>query len=97
MPRELSDKIRREAYITNEIIIKQETLRAQAVPKATPDHISALERLGAGDMPSTPEQWDRLIAKSLSGSDFDFMVHNNSFPSGSPTTSTGVLKTPTSV
>ncbi|KAK9737785.1 Calcium-activated chloride channel [Popillia japonica] len=96
IPRELSDKIRREAYITNEIIIKQETLRAQSAPK-TSDRLSTLERMGAGDMPSTPEQWDRLIAKSLSGSEFDFMVHNNSFPSGSPTTSDGVLKTPTSV
>lgn len=28
MPRDLHDQIRREAYITNEIIIKQETLRA---------------------------------------------------------------------
>ncbi|KAI4465733.1 ngep-related [Holotrichia oblita] len=86
IPRELSDKIRREAYITNEIIIKQETLRAQSAPKTETGRLSALERMGAGDMPSTPEQWDRLIAKSLSGSEFDFMVHNNSFPSGSPTT-----------
>ncbi|KAI4465729.1 ngep-related [Holotrichia oblita] len=97
IPRELSDKIRREAYITNEIIIKQETLRAQSAPKTETGRLSALERMGAGDMPSTPEQWDRLIAKSLSGSEFDFMVHNNSFPSGSPTTSDGMLKTPTSV
>lgn len=29
MSTELRDKIRREAYITNEIIIKQEALRAQ--------------------------------------------------------------------
>lgn len=29
MPAELRDKIRREAYITNEIIIKQEAERAQ--------------------------------------------------------------------
>lgn len=29
IPSDLRDKIRREAYITNEIIIKQETLRAQ--------------------------------------------------------------------
>lgn len=29
MSGELRDRIRREAYITNEIIIKQETLRAQ--------------------------------------------------------------------
>lgn len=30
VPGELRDRIRREAYITNEIIIKQETLRAQS-------------------------------------------------------------------
>lgn len=29
MSQELRDQIRREAYITNEIIIKQETLRAR--------------------------------------------------------------------
>lgn len=29
MPAELRDQIRREAYITNEIIIKQETIRAK--------------------------------------------------------------------
>lgn len=29
MPADLRDRIRREAYITNEIIIKQETIRAQ--------------------------------------------------------------------
>nr|CAI5837012.1 unnamed protein product [Callosobruchus analis] len=28
------------------------------------------------DIPTTPEQWDRLISKSLSGSDFDLLVHH---------------------
>ena len=31
MPVELRDQIRREVYITNEIIIQQETLRARAL------------------------------------------------------------------
>lgn len=97
MPRELSDKIRREAFLTNEIIIKQETLRAQSASKDGAGQLSPLEKIGFGGMPSTPEQWDHLIAKSMSGSEFDFMVHNNSFPSGSPTNNTGTLKTPTSV
>lgn len=30
VPAELSDQIRREAYITNEIIIQQESMRAQS-------------------------------------------------------------------
>lgn len=33
IPSDLRDRIRREAYITNEIIIKQETLRAQSCRK----------------------------------------------------------------
>lgn len=34
MSAELRDKIRREAYITNEIIIKQEALRAHRLTKS---------------------------------------------------------------
>lgn len=28
------------------------------------------------ECPATPEQWDHLINKSLSGSDFDLMIHD---------------------
>lgn len=29
------------------------------------------------ECPATPEQWDMLINKSLSGSEFDLIVHGN--------------------
>lgn len=100
IPSDLRDRIRREAYITNEIIIKQETLRAQSArnkdeqPKMTRDTIAELT-----ECPATPDQWDRLINKSLSGSDFDLIVHGNSLPNvyvASDRTGED-LKTPTSV
>lgn len=81
IPSTLRDRIRREAYITNEIIIKQETKNAQSShakdehPKISRDTIAEIT-----ECPATPDQWDRLINKSLSGSDFDLMVHGNSLP-----------------
>lgn len=38
--------------------------------QATPNHVRCT------DCPTTQEQWDRLVNKSLSGSDFDLMIHN---------------------
>ncbi|XP_060518729.1 anoctamin-4 isoform X2 [Cylas formicarius] len=75
LPGELRDRIRREAYITNEIIIKQEALRAQhGNPLAAGD--ADRENLrNINEAPSTPQQWDRLISKSLSGSEFDLLIH----------------------
>lgn len=81
IPTNLRERIRREAYITNEIIIKQEMLRAQSARakeeqvKMTCDTIAELT-----ECPATPDQWDRLINKSLSGSEFDLMVHGSSLP-----------------
>lgn len=96
IPGDLKDRIRREAYITNEIIIKQETIRAQNGHLCMSSlyhfiyiHVFLLfiadsewpakkERLrNMEECPATPEQWDRLISKSLSGSEFDLMVHGN--------------------
>lgn len=100
IPSNLRDRIRREAYITNEIIIKQETMRAHSIrtkddqPKISRDTIAEIT-----ECPATPDQWDRLINKSLSGSDFDLMVHGNSLPNvyvASEKTETN-LKSPTSV
>ncbi|KAG5872235.1 hypothetical protein JTB14_002995 [Gonioctena quinquepunctata] len=75
MPGDLKDKIRREIYITNEIIIKQETMRAQNakldVSKKKMEKLRILT-----EVPATSEQWDRLISKSLSGSEFDLLVHH---------------------
>lgn len=39
--------------------------------EATPRHIRQL------DCPTTQEQWDQLVNKSLSGSDFDLMIHHD--------------------
>lgn len=81
VPGRLRDRIRREAYITNEIIIKQETIRANAAqvnnqqPKISPDTIAEMT-----ECPATPDQWSRLINKSLSGSEFDLIVNGNSLP-----------------
>uniref|UniRef100_A0AAR5PM38 Anoctamin n=1 Tax=Dendroctonus ponderosae TaxID=77166 RepID=A0AAR5PM38_DENPD len=84
MPGKLRDRIRREAYITNEIIIKQETLRAQRAHSCS--NASTLrkpETLQNIDVPSTPEQWDRLISSSLSQSEFDLVVHGDEHQTGS--------------
>ncbi|XP_018567223.1 anoctamin-5 isoform X2 [Anoplophora glabripennis] len=85
VPGELRDQIRRENYVTNEIIIKQETIRAQnGHLYASPKKIEKIRNIN--EAPASPEQWDRLISKSLSGSEFDLLVHHkeheNSGPSG---------------
>jgi anoctamin-1 len=60
---DLRDQIRREAYITNEIIIKQEALRASEFvsPKTHSRNQSA---------------WNRLLENNLSGSQLDLFIHN---------------------
>lgn len=82
VPGELRARIRREAYVTNEIIIKQETMRAQSGLNATP---AAAEQLhsskpNVANCPVTQEQWERLVNKSLSGSEFELIMHSNTFP-----------------
>ncbi|CAH1965740.1 unnamed protein product [Acanthoscelides obtectus] len=75
IPSALRDQIRREAYITNEIIIQQETLRAQS-GKLRPSSKKIDKLRNINEAPASPEQWDRLISKSLTGSDFDLLVHH---------------------
>ncbi|CAG9825058.1 unnamed protein product [Phaedon cochleariae] len=73
-PGDLGDQIRREAYITNEIIIKQETMRARS--GETSSSRMKMEKLrNIQEVPSTPEQWDRILSKSMSASEFDLLVH----------------------
>ncbi|KAG5679996.1 hypothetical protein PVAND_009529 [Polypedilum vanderplanki] len=60
---ELRDQIRREAYITNEIIIKQEALRASEV-------VSARSYI------KSQNAWNKLLANNLSGSQLDLFIHN---------------------
>ncbi|KAJ8955607.1 hypothetical protein NQ318_001437 [Aromia moschata] len=85
VPSELRDKIRRETYITNEIIIREEAIRAQTgqLP-LSPKKTEKLRNIN--EAPATPEQWDRIISKSLSDSEFELLidkkVNSDSGPSG---------------
>lgn len=58
---ELRDQIRREAYITNEIIIKQEALRTSREARPYIKSDSA---------------WNRLLSNNLSGSQLDLFIHS---------------------
>ena len=59
MSQDLKDQIRREAYITNEIVIKQEALRT---------------RRDREDL-SHRSNWENLMHKKLSGSELDLFIH----------------------
>ncbi|CAB0030257.1 unnamed protein product [Trichogramma brassicae] len=91
MSAKLRDKIRREAYITNEIIIQHEARRAAITRSCLnvldgADNSSLLAAvaaetnlLGSGDNPTTAaaDRWDRVLKSSLSQSDFDLEVHGS--------------------
>lgn len=64
----LRDRIRREAYITNEIIIQREALRACGRPAETEvrHHYS-----------ENTNRWNRVMRNSLSNSDFDLEIHGS--------------------
>lgn len=59
MSQDLKDQIRREAYITNEIVIKQEALRTKR------DREDLSHR----------SNWENLMHKKLSGSELDLFIH----------------------
>ncbi|XP_043249984.1 anoctamin-1-like isoform X2 [Colletes gigas] len=59
---QLRDKIRREAYITNEIIIQQEASRACG--RST-------------DLNENTNRWNRVMRNSLSNSEFDLEIHGS--------------------
>ncbi|XP_055626952.1 anoctamin-1 isoform X2 [Toxorhynchites rutilus septentrionalis] len=76
MSQELRDQIRREAYITNEIIIKQETLRARMDRErnaATDEH--SKEQLPKSEN-DTLVQLERIASGNFSGSQLDLFIHN---------------------
>lgn len=60
---DLRDQIRREAYITNEIIIKQEALRASEV-------VSAKSYIKSNTA------WNNLLSNKLTGSQLDLFIHS---------------------
>ncbi|KAL7304277.1 hypothetical protein TKK_0003079 [Trichogramma kaykai] len=90
MSAKLRDKIRREAYITNEIIIQHEARRA-AITRSCLNVLDGADNgslmaaaaetnlLGSGDNPTTAaaDRWDRVLKSSLSQSDFDLEVHGS--------------------
>lgn len=54
--------------------------------------------LGVGDCPTTPDEWDHILDKSLSGSEFDLLIHHsNTYPTDNPKSDKGCDNTPTSV
>jgi anoctamin-1 len=63
----LRDQIRREAYITNEIVIKQEAERA-AFNKS-----SARE----SNRKMSQNNWNMLLSNKLSGSQLDLLIHES--------------------
>lgn len=53
--------------------------------------------LGVGACPTTPDDWDHIIDRSLSESEVDLMTHSNTYPSDSQSKGNEDAKTPTSV
>ncbi|KAG7214025.1 hypothetical protein KM043_001395 [Ampulex compressa] len=72
MTPQLRDKIRREAYITNEIIIQQEALRAC---ERANNEIEISEQQARNT--ENAHRWNRVMRNSLSNSEFDLEVHGS--------------------
>ncbi|KAG5339529.1 ANO1 protein, partial [Acromyrmex charruanus] len=77
MSSKLRNRIRREAYITNEIIIHQEALRAcersdsdglEPKPKMTKTYMVANE---------SADRWNRVMGNCLTTSEFDLEIHGS--------------------
>ncbi|XP_015432164.1 PREDICTED: anoctamin-1-like [Dufourea novaeangliae] len=61
----LRDRIRREAYMTNELIIRQEARRAC---------------VRSADVNENTNRWSRVMRTSLSNSEFDLEIHGSPVP-----------------
>ncbi|XP_055715917.1 anoctamin-4 isoform X3 [Phlebotomus papatasi] len=82
MPCELRDQIRREAYITNEIIIKQETIRARNEKYCD---VASARTTFRDSNPSANfikmEQIEQLMnATNMSGAQLDLVIHGPNNP-----------------
>ncbi|XP_059619123.1 anoctamin-4 isoform X2 [Phlebotomus argentipes] len=81
MPCELRDQIRREAYITNEIIIKQETIRARNEKCCD---VNAPRATFRDSNPSANfikmEQIEQLMNTKLSAAQLDLVIHGPDNP-----------------
>jgi len=75
MSAKLRNRIRREAYITNEIIIHQEALRACERPETngTEPRIAKTYRVAN----ESADRWNRVMGNCLSTSEFDLEVHRS--------------------
>jgi hypothetical protein len=87
MSPKLRDKIRREAYITNEIIIQHE---AQRVIKSTPNEITETERY-VSEL-DTSNHWNRVLGNTLTPHDFDLEVHGSPMCPAVVTSSVGPVE-----
>jgi len=77
MSPKLRDRIRREAYITNEIIIHQEALQAACErSETTGDDEPPITQTYVVANEST-DRWNRVMRNSMSTSDFDLEVHGS--------------------
>lgn len=81
MSSKLRDKIRREAYITNEIIIHQEALRA--CPRSQSEETAAIQTYVTPNESS--DRWNRVMRNSFSASELDLEIH------GSPISPAGTV------
>lgn len=70
MSTKLRDQIRREAYITNEIIIKQEALRAKMS-----SIMGSMREPGIEEPLAGIERMDELMKDNLSSSQLDLAIH----------------------
>ncbi|XP_055691845.1 anoctamin-4 isoform X2 [Lutzomyia longipalpis] len=81
MSPELRDQIRREAYITNEIIIKQETIRARNEKCCD---VATARATFRDSNPSANfikmEQIEQLMSSNLSGAQLDLVIHGPDNP-----------------
>lgn len=74
MSSKLHNKIRREAYITNEIIIHQEALRACERPEPDIETRIAKTYVLANEC---ADRWNRVMGNCLTTSEFDLEVHGS--------------------
>lgn len=72
MSSKLKDKIRREAFITNEIIIQHEAQRASNFP-AGEQICKEVRVTGSADT----DRWSRVLQNPLSTYEFDLEVHGS--------------------
>lgn len=73
--RKLRDRIRREMYITNEIIIHQERLRACERPEVNDVESRIAQTYVVAN--ESADRWNRVMRNSLSTSEFDLEVHGS--------------------